>query len=123
MTRQLPTRNWHLLAPFLPPRSRLRLIGLGAANFLGGLAESLALVIVTLTANSLIRGATDITVLGVDVSRTTAVLVALGLVGARVMLTLVAAGTAARFSGLVMERAQHQLLGAYLPPGTWLSLF
>lgn len=114
MTRQLPTRNWHLLAPFLPPRSRLRLIGLGAANFVGGLAESLVLVVVTLTANSLIRGETDITVLGVEVSRTSAVLVALALVGARVVLTLVAAGTAARFSGLVMERAQHQLLGAYL---------
>jgi ATP-binding cassette subfamily B protein len=114
MTRQLPTRNWHYLRPFLPPRSRLRMVGLGVVAFLGSLAESLVLVIVTLTADSLIRGAQDITVLNVDVSRTTAVLVALVLVAARVTMALIGSATAARFSGQVMENAQHALLDAYL---------
>lgn len=114
MKRQLPTRNWHYLRPFLPPRSRLRLVLLGAASFLGSLAESLVLVIVTLTADSLIRSSDEITVAGISVSRTHAVLIALVLVVARVLMALVAASTSARFSAQVMQNAQTELVTAYV---------
>lgn len=107
-------RNWTLLTPFLPGHSRLRLASIGAGSFLGGLAESGVLVLMTLVAESLIRGASTIEVLGTAVASRDGVLVGLGLVAARILLTLTTARTAARFSADVMGRAQRGVLDAYL---------
>ena len=84
--------------------------GLGVASFVGGLSESSVLVLMTLTADSLIRGTLDISVAGMEVSRTTAVLLAMALVFARVCMTVIASLTAARFASSVMVRAQRDLL-------------
>jgi ABC-type multidrug transport system fused ATPase/permease subunit len=108
------SRNWHLLEPFLPPRSRLRMVSVGVGSFVGGLAESGVLVLMTLVAESLIRGADTIEVLGRGVGSTAAIVVALVLILVRVVLTLVTADTAAVFSAEVMGRAQRSLLDAYL---------
>lgn len=87
---------------------------LGVASFLGGLAESSVLVLVTLTADSLIRGEDDIEILGRQVASRTAALIALALVLARVLMTLLASSTAARFSARIMANAQNDLLRAYV---------
>lgn len=108
------SRNWHLLEPFLPPRSRLRMVSVGVGSFVGGLAESGVLVLMTLVAESLIRGADTIEVVGRRVDSTAAIAVALVLILVRVVLTLVTADTAAVFSAEVMGRAQRSLLDAYL---------
>src|SRR5690606_25212862 len=99
---------------YLPPRSPLRMAGLGLASFLGGLSESCVLVLMTLTADSLIRASADVAVAGFSMTRTTAVVVALLLVAARVVLTLHASRSAAQFASSVMVRAQRALLEAYL---------
>lgn len=112
--RKLSGEHWGDLAPFLPPRSVLRMTTVGVTSFLGGLAESSVLVLVTLTADSLIRGSTKIEVLGATTGRSTAVGAALVLVAVRVAMTLLSASTSARFAAGVMARAQAQVLVAYL---------
>ncbi len=108
------SRNWHLLTPFLPSHSRLRLASVGAGSFVGGLAESGVLVLMTLIAEALIRGTDTIAVLGREVTSTTGIAVALALIVVRIVLTLTTSGTAAAFSADVMGSAQRALLDAYL---------
>lgn len=112
--RRLSGEHWQHLTPFLPPRSVARMSMIGIASFLGSLAESSVLVLVTLTADSLIRGTSEVELLGTSTARSTAVVAALVLVVARVAMTLVAASTSARFASSVMARAQSQLLVSYL---------
>ena len=88
--------------------------GLGLASFIGSLAESAVLVLMTLTADSLIRGTDEVATLGVTVSRMTAVVLALAAVAARVTLTLLTSRTSARFCSQVMVNAQRALITAYL---------
>ena len=63
------------------------MVGVGLTSVLGGLSESAILVIVTLTADSLIRQADDITLGPVTMTRTQAVGVAVALVVLRVCMT------------------------------------
>lgn len=114
MIRRLSNENWNHLEPFLPPRSKVRMSWIGITSFLGGIAESGVLVLVTLTADSLIRSTDTLTVLDRSVERTTAVGVALALVVIRVTMTLASARSSARFSGAVMEKAQTAVADAYL---------
>lgn len=107
-------KSWADLAPFLPRRSGLRILGLGLASFVGGIAESLVLVLLTLTADSLIRHAEHITVAHVEITQRQAVLLALVLVLARVVTTLLTSASSARFSTEVMRSAQSKVLAAYL---------
>lgn len=108
------SRSWHLLQPFLPSHSRLRLSSVGAGSFVGGLAESGVLVIMTLVAEALIRGSERIEIAGRDVPGTTGIVVALVLILVRIVLTLTTANTASVFSAEVMGRAQRSVLDAYL---------
>lgn len=114
MNRPKPSENWHHLKPFLPPRSRLRMVSIGVTSFLGGIAESAILVIVTLTADSLIRSSNHVSLAGHSVERTVAVVVALVLVVVRVAMTLASSHTSATFSGAVVRRAQTEASRAYL---------
>lgn len=108
------SRSWHLLQPFLPDRSRLRLASVGVGSFVGSLAESGVLVLMTLVAEGLIRGSDAIDVLGQRVPSTTGIAIALGLIVVRIVLTLTTATTAAVFSSEVMGNAQRSVLDAYL---------
>ncbi len=114
MRRGMAWRSWDNLRPFLPPMSQLRIVGLGAASFVGGMAESLVLVLLTLTADSLIRQAPGVEVLGVQLTQREAVLLALVLVTARVVMTLAASASSAKFSTQTMAAAQSRIVAAYL---------
>lgn len=114
MTPPIPGENWYQLTPFLPARSKTTMALIGATSFLGGLAESGVLVLVTLTADSLIRGTDTVEALGHTVSRTMAVSAALILVILRVAMTLSSSYSSARFSGAVMQQAQTAVTDAYL---------
>lgn len=86
----------------------------GAASFVGGLAESFVLVILTLSADALIRKQRYVTMLGWQLSLRVAVLVALVAVGLRVIVTLATARVSARFGSEVILKAQEDLLAAYI---------
>lgn len=83
-------------------------------SFLGSLAESGVLVILTLTADSLIRDRDDVTLLGFSISQRNAALVAMLLLAARIAMALATSAVSARFSTAVMKRAQGDLLASYL---------
>ena len=108
------TTAWNELRPFLPARTWLRMVGVGFTSFLGGLSESAILVIVTLTADSLIRQVNDITIGPITMTRTQAVGVAVGLVVLRVCMTTTSAWIASRFAASVMHTAQQSILSSYL---------
>ncbi len=110
----LRTENWSYLRPFLPHRSGLRVSIVSLSSFLGGLAESAVLVIVALTANALIGGDRRLSLGGVELTLTEAVAVAFVMVVGRVITTLTGSFFAARFSALVMLKAQQSLAAAYL---------
>jgi ATP-binding cassette, subfamily B, bacterial len=114
MSRGISAEYWKHLKPFAPPRTNARIGLVGVASFLGSLAESAVLVLVTLTADSLIRDAAVVELFGVTLGRTDAVILALAFVGVRIIMTVIAVQTASRFSAAVMERAQTALLVAYL---------
>lgn len=114
MKQPLAGRNWEQLDPFLPPRSGWRMAIIGVTSFLGSLSESAVLVLVTLTADSLIREEQVVTIASIDLARADAVLVALAFVAVRIVMTLLASVSMARFAGGVLERAQTTLLEAYL---------
>ena len=90
------------------------MVGVGFTSFLGGLSESAILVIVTLTADSLIRQVNDITIGPITMTRTQAVGVAVGLVVLRVCMTTTSAWIASRFAASVMHTAQQSILSSYL---------
>lgn len=108
------TTSWNHLKPFLPSRSHLRLAVIGLTSFLGSLAESAVLVILTLTADSLIRNRNEVVLAGFSIPQRIAVLLAIGLLVSRVAMALTTAAVSARFSTAVMKRAQGDLLAAYL---------
>jgi ABC-type multidrug transport system fused ATPase/permease subunit len=98
----------------MPDRSSLRISLIGVASFLGSLAESAVLVIVTLTADSLIRGRDEVDLLGQAFSRFDAVMVALGCVLARICMTYLSARLMSRFSAGVLDNAQRAVLTAFV---------
>lgn len=108
------SRSWDLIRPFLPDRSRLRLSSVGLGSFVGGLAESGVLVLMTLVAEALIRGSKSVELMGRTLGSNRAVALALVLIAVRVSLTLATAHNASVFSAGVMGRAQRALLDAYL---------
>lgn len=114
MGRGVSAEYWQYLRPFAPPHALRRISSVGLCSFLGSLSEAGVLVIVTLTADSLIRDATDIEVIGRTIPRTDAVLIALGLVVVRIAMSVVGVTIASRFSSAVLEQTQRQLLEAYL---------
>lgn len=105
---------WRQLKPFLPPRSRLRIAAIGAMSFAGGLAESMILVILALTADGLIRHAEHVSLAGQSLTPRTAILVALLLLVVRVAMTVTAAAVSATFTAAVVRTAQGDLLTSYL---------
>ena len=110
MARGVVANAWSGLTPFLPPYSKTIVGAAGVMSFVGGLAESAILVIITLTADSLIRGVADIELLGRTVTQADAGLVALALVLVRVVLVVATAKIVARFSASVMTRSQSVVL-------------
>lgn len=106
--------NWVSLRGFLPDRSKVKVAGVGGLSFLGGLSESAVLVLLTLTADGLIRGANSVQVLGVTLGRREATLVALLMVLVRVVTILGAALISSRFSASVTRHAQTKVMGTYL---------
>jgi len=111
---RLATQSWLQLRPFTPERSSLRITLIGVTSFLGSLAESAVLVIVTLTADSLIRGRDEVDLLSFALSRFDAVMVALGCVLARVVMTYLSARMMSKFSAGVLDNAQRSVLTAYV---------
>ena len=114
MSRGVSVEYWQHLRPFAPPHALRRISFVGFASFVGSLSEAGVLVIVTLTADSLIRDATDIELLGRTIPRGDAVLVALVLVAVRILMSVVGVRIASMFSSTVLEQTQRQLLDAYL---------
>jgi len=106
--------NWRALRSFLPGRSGAKVANVGALSFLGGLAESAILVLLTLTADGLIRGSSTIQIFGVTLERRDATLAALFMVLIRVLTIIVAALISARFSAAVTGIAQTKVMAAYL---------
>ena len=100
--------NWVSLRGFLPDRSKVKVAGVGGLSFLGGLSESAVLVLLTLTADGLIRGANSVQVLGVTLGRREATLVALLMVLVRVVTILGAALISSRFSASVTRHAARK---------------
>lgn len=114
MGRGVSAEYWQHLKPFAPPHALRRMSFVGFAAFIGSLCEAAVLVIVTLTADSLIRDANDIEVIGRTIPRGDAVLIALGLVVVRILMSLIGVTIASRFSATVLEQTQRKLISAYL---------
>lgn len=114
MTKIGRREHWRALQPHLPPRSRSVLAVIGALSFVGGLAESGVLILVTMTADSLIRELHNVSVLGLELGRGVAIGLAMVLVLVRVAAGTGAAYGAARLSGAVVRRTQTSLAEAYL---------
>lgn len=108
------TDSWDLLRPFLPPRSKLRVVVIGVLSFLGGLAESGVLILLTLTADSLLRGLGQLEIGGLSLGRTQAVLLALVLLIGRVVTILSAWQVSVRLSSAVTENAQLATIVSYM---------
>ena len=106
--------SWAALSPFLPTRSKIRVTYIGALSFLGGLSESAVLVLLTLTADGLIRDAENVQVLGLSMSQRAATLAALLMVALRVATIMAAATISARFSADVTGRTQRKVMALYL---------
>lgn len=106
--------SWKQLTAFLPSHSRVKVSAVGALSFLGGICESLVLLLLTLTADGLIRGTSDIEIGSWVVGQREAVLVALLLVSVRVVTILTAARVSSVFAADVMENAQFKAVSAYL---------
>lgn len=114
LLKLLAGQSWRRLTPFLPPDGRRRIAGIGAASFLAGLTESSVLVLLTLAADSMIRGTDRIDVLGLSWTREQAIAVSLALVTIRVVTSIVVSFVAARLAAQVMTKAQVSLLEEYL---------
>lgn len=114
MKRLSEGRAWGELQPFLPSGGRLKILIVAASAFAGGLAESLVLVILTLSAEALIRDRVVLTFLGAHVPLRIAIGIALAAVCARVALTLTGSWISARLGSEVMLRAQDELISAYI---------
>jgi ATP-binding cassette subfamily B protein len=108
------TEGWTDLQPFLPRRSGLQLAGVSLTAFLGSLAESLILVLITLTADGLIRQQDTISAGPFELTRGLAVGLAVALVAGRLAMTTLSAHLGARLSAASMERSQRRLVNAYL---------
>lgn len=98
----------------MPARSGLKVSAVGALSFVGSLAESAVLVLLTLTADGLIRGVDRIEMAGYSLGRRDAIAVALILVMVRIITILGAASVSARFSAAVTGIAQNRIMAAYL---------
>lgn len=107
-------RTWSDLKPFLPRWSKQRIGLVGLTSFGGGVAESGVLVLLTLTADSLIRGSDEVTVAGITLAQRWAVLIALALVAVRVIAALATSLLTARFAAQVMRTAQEKVFTAFL---------
>ncbi len=131
--RQSMSRPWSDLVPYLPERSVLQIAMIAVLSFTASLAESTVLVLVTLTAESIVRGAQIIELFGLGFTRQEAIYLALALVLARMGLGLGAAALSAGFSSRIMRTAQNALISSYLgsshsfrsqrPPGDLAAVF
>ena len=93
--------------------------GLAGASIVGGLLEAAFLVIVTRSAFAITDGVDRFGIIaGVEVSVTVAILIALGLVVARVSLNVVTAWWSARLTSSVVAEMRRDLAGAFLA-STW----
>lgn len=106
--------NWGHLQRFLPARSGMKVASVGGLSFMGGIAESTVLILLTLTADGLIRGVDGIDVMGRSMARQDAILLAFFMVLVRVATILGAASISARFSANVTAKAQQGIMTAYL---------
>lgn len=106
--------SWNQLGRFLPDHAKSRIAAVGVLSFSGGIAESLVLVLLTLTADGLIKGISDIKIGPWSLSQRGAVFFALALVLLRVSTILVAARVSSRFASAVMEKAQRSAVATYL---------
>lgn len=105
---------WASLAPFPPAWRTAKVANVGTRSFVGGIAESTILVLLTLTADGLIRGSDAVEVAGISLSQTHAVLLALLLVLSRIVTTIGAPVISARFSAQVTGLAQNKVMETYL---------
>ncbi|WP_157789612.1 ABC transporter ATP-binding protein [Candidatus Microthrix parvicella] len=99
---------------FLPDRSGFKVAAVGGLSFVGGLAESTVLVLLTLTADGLIRNADTVQIIGVALARRNAVLLALVMVAIRIVTIMGSAVVSARFTAEVTAIAQHKVMARYL---------
>lgn len=106
--------SWGFLHDFLPARSGLKVSAVGTLSFFGGLAESAVLVLLTMTADGLIRGEGHIEIAGHALGRRDAIVLALLMVVVRIITILSAASVAARFSAAVTGIAQREIMATYL---------
>lgn len=106
--------EWSTLRPFLPPHSKIRMSSIAFLSFVGGLFESAVLVIVALTADTLIRGEDALNIGPVQVSQMQAILLALVLVVGRIVMNLSGSMISARFTAKVMFNAQRAALRGYV---------
>ncbi len=107
-------KNWDHLQPFLPERSGIRVGIIGLLSFIGGLAESTVLILLTLTADGLIRNAKSVQIIGLSLAQRDAILLALLMVVIRVVTIMGASVVSAKFSAEVTGIAQRKVLAAYV---------
>ncbi len=105
---------WKHLRPFLPQHSNVSIGSVGALSFIGSVAESTVLVILTLIANSLIAGDDNISFRSFNLDQGAAAAVASVLVLVRVVCILAAASISSRFAAAVTGKAQREIVSAYL---------
>lgn len=86
----------------------------GGASFVGGLAESAVLVLLTLTADGLLRGTGAVELMGRPFPQRDIVMFALFMVVVRVVMTIGGSIASARFISGITGMAQHKVMEAYL---------
>lgn len=106
--------GWQQLGPFLPRRAKTKVAFVGVLSFVGGIAESLVLVLLTLTADGLIRNTSGIEFGPLELTQRGAVGIALILVFVRVSTIFAAAIISSRFAADTMKAAQFSVASAYL---------
>ncbi|UDY33926.1 ABC transporter ATP-binding protein [Dermatobacter hominis] len=116
MARRLPqlSASYRRAEPFLPTRSRGRLVGVGISGFLSGITEAGVLVLIALGANALVQGDRSIELLGVEMSTAWAMALAAALLGAKALSVLVNASISARLGAEVLTIVRTRLTTAYL---------
>lgn len=102
--------NWNQLYRFLPRRSILTIAVIGLFSFIGGLAESAVLVLLTLSADGLIRGATAVHVAGITLTGGDGFILALLMIVVRLITIVGAAVMTAQFAASVTMETQRQVM-------------
>lgn len=108
--------SWDALDRF--SLSRLTVVLIGAAAFVSGLTEAGVLVLVTLTATSLLRVQSNIEAFGLSLTRDQAVLLAALLLAGRTAASYVASRLIAQLGETAMKAARLRLITSFLT-ATW----